>query len=343
MRLSIVIVSYNVKYYLEQCLSSIFASSMASDLEVFVVDNASSDGSIDYLRNRFPQVHYLINSKNLGFAVANNIAIRRSESQYVLLLNPDTVLGEETLTRVCDFMDAHPRAGAAGVKMIDAQGKFLPESKRGFPTMWVSFCKLSGLNRMFPKSRIFGRYHLRYLDPDTAHCVDVLSGAFMLLRRDALKQAGLLDERFFMYGEDIDLSYRVAKSGMEVWYLPYRIMHYKGESAHSSDARYVRLFFRAMVQFYRKHFHGNLLGLLLVRMGMLVGMLSLFLRRKLVHLFLRSTQEMRTPVVYRYPEQSYDQILSEIERHRANRTLSNFILHTETGIAVGSDGDVRIE
>ncbi|MBP5306771.1 MAG: glycosyltransferase family 2 protein [Paludibacteraceae bacterium] len=343
MRLSVIIVSYNVKYYLEQCLSSVFASSMASDLEVFVVDNASSDGTVDYLRTRFPQVHYMINSKNLGFAVANNIAIRRCESDYVLLLNPDTVLGEQTLERVCSFLDAHPRAGAAGVKMIDAKGRFLPESKRGFPTMWVSFCKLSGLNRLFPKSRVFGRYHLRYLDPDSPHRVDVLAGAFMVLRRSVLDQIGLLDERFFMYGEDIDLSYRVSCNGDEVWYLPYRILHYKGESVHASDARYVRIFFRAMVLFYCKHFNGNVFGLLLVRLGMIMGMISLFFQRKFSQLFRRSTQELRTPVTYTYPEQTYEQILSEIERHRNQSAHSNFIFHSDTGISVGSGGDVRIE
>lgn len=208
MKLSIVIVNYRVPYFLEQCLLSVRKSAQGIDTEVWVVDNNSGDGSVEYLQCRFPEVHFVANEENVGFSRANNQAIRLSKGQYVLLLNPDTLIGESTLRTVVDFMDSKPNAGGLGVKMLNGHGRFLPESKRGFPSPWVSFCKLSGLNRLFPHSSRFNRYHLSYLSRDEEHKVEVLSGAFMLMRREALDKVGLLDERFFMYGEDIDLSYQ---------------------------------------------------------------------------------------------------------------------------------------
>lgn len=254
MTLSVIIVNYNVKYYLEQCLESVRRASRALQVEVFVVDNLSTDGSIPYLRVRFPEVTFIENRENVGFARANNQAIRQSTGEYVLLLNPDTIVGEKTLEDFVRFMDAHPEAGGAGAYMLRTDGTFAPESRRGLPTPFVAFCKMSGLAALFPKSRVFGRYYMRYLDENEANEIEIISGAFMWLRREALDKAGLLDEDFFMYGEDIDLSYRIMKSGYKNYFLPSRMLHYKGESTVKSSYRYVYTFYEAMRLFFRKHY-----------------------------------------------------------------------------------------
>lgn len=253
MKLSVIIVNYNVKYFIEQCLLSVLASIETMDAEIFVVDNNSSDGSIEYLRPKFPTVHFIENKDNPGFSKANNQAIRLAKGEYILLLNPDTVVGEDTFTNVCSFMDSHPDGGGLGVKMIDGSGKFLPESKRGFPSPWNSFCKMFGLSKLFPQSKLFARYHLKYLNENKVHQVEVLAGAFMLLRKETLDKIGLLDGNFFMYGEDIDLSYRITLGGYVNYYLPERIIHYKGEST-KKDIRYVKIFYEAMLIFFRKHY-----------------------------------------------------------------------------------------
>lgn len=254
MKLSIIIVNYNVKYFLEQCLCSVRAAVSGLEAEVFVVDNHSTDGSVAYLRPRFPEVVFIENSDNPGFAKANNQAIRQCTGEYVLLLNPDTVIGEESIRSLCFFLDEHPEAGGVGVKMLDGHGVFLPESKRSFPSPWVSFCKIFGLSKLRTNSRIFARYSLPYLDADKQHSVEVLAGAFMMLRHEALDKIGLLDEDFFMYGEDIDLSYRIVQAGYKNYYLPERILHYKGESTKQGDAKYVKAFYGAMLIFYRKYY-----------------------------------------------------------------------------------------
>ena len=254
MTLSVVIVNYNVKHYLEQCLESVCRASEGLQVEVFVVDNLSTDGSIPYLRTRFPEVNFIENKENVGFARANNQAIRLAKGKYVLLLNPDTIVTEHTFADFITFMDAHPEAGAAGAYMLRTDGTFAPESRRGLPTPFVAFCKMSGLASLFPKSRLFGRYYMRYLDENETNEIEVISGAFMWLRREALDKAGLLDEDFFMYGEDIDLSYRIVKSGYKNYFLPSRMLHYKGESTEKSSYRYVYTFYQAMRLFFRKHF-----------------------------------------------------------------------------------------
>lgn len=252
--LSVVIVNYNVKYYLEQCLESVRRASQGLQVEVFVVDNLSTDGSVPYLRERFPEVTFIENNENVGFARANNQAIRQSRGEYVLLLNPDTILCEDTLRRFVDFMDAHPEAGAAGAYMLHADGTFAPESRRGLPTPFVAFCKMSGLTRLFPKSRLFGRYYMGYLDVNEVNRIEAISGACMMLRREALDRVGLLDEDFFMYGEDIDLSYRILQGGYHNYFLPVRMLHYKGESTVKNSYRYVYTFYQAMRLFFRKHY-----------------------------------------------------------------------------------------
>lgn len=254
MKLSVVIVSYNVKYYVEQCLNSLNRALEGIDSEVFVVDNHSKDDSVGYLTRRFRNVTVIDSNHNLGFARANNIAIRRSSGEYVLLLNPDTFVGEDTVSRAIDFMDRHTGAGGVGVKMYNPDGSCAPESRRGLPTPLASFYKMSGLCARFPQSRAFGRYYMGYLSWDEPARIEVISGAFCLLRRSALDKVGLLDEDFFMYGEDIDLSYRLLKGGYENWYLPYPIMHYKGESTQKTSFRYVHVFYQAMLIFFRKHY-----------------------------------------------------------------------------------------
>lgn len=229
-----------------------------TDTEVFVVDNCSTDDSLEMLRKSYPRVKLIANSENPGFAKANNQAIIVSEAEYILLLNPDTLVQENAIHNMLSFMDAHPEAGALGVKMIDGQGRFLPESKRGLPTPAVSFYKILGLSTLFPRSRRFGRYHLGWLDKDKIHSVEILAGACMLVRKDAINKAGLLDEDFFMYGEDIDWSYRILKAGYRNYYFPPgRILHYKGESTKKGSLNYVYVFHKAMAIFAKKHFLGK--------------------------------------------------------------------------------------
>lgn len=307
LKLSVIIVNYNVKYYLDQCFSSVLrafevmkkTSSSDSSVneevaEIIVVDNHSADGSVDYLEKRYPQmlypmVRFVRSAHNLGFARANNIAIRQSRGEYVLLLNPDTIVGEDTLKASVDFMDAHEDAGAVGVRMLGAQGRRAMESRRGLPTPMVSFFKMLGFCNRWPHHRLFGKYYMGYLPWDEPCQIEVVSGAYCMLRRKALDEVGLLDEDFFMYGEDIDLSYRVLKGGYHNYYLPVDILHYKGESTQKSSFRYVHVFYEAMLIFFRKHYSGMTFLLSLPiktaiyakALMALVGMLSERMRKSL--------------------------------------------------------------
>jgi GT2 family glycosyltransferase len=256
--LSVIIVNYNVEFFLEQCLNSVFKALEGIDGEVFVVDNNSLDHSVEMVKAKFPFAKCIENKQNVGFSKANNQAIELSDSKYVLLLNPDTVVEETTFKKVIDFMESNPDAGGLGVRMVDGKGRFLPESKRGLPTPAVAFYKIFGLSRIFKKSPHFNRYHLGYLDEHKNHEIDILSGAFMLMRSEALDKVGLLDETFFMYGEDIDLSYRIQLGGWKNYYCSdTSIIHYKGESTKKSSVNYVFVFYRAMVIFAEKHFSKN--------------------------------------------------------------------------------------
>lgn len=307
LKLSVIIVNYNVKYYLDQCIRSVLrafeemkkASSSDSSVnedvaEIIVVDNHSADGSVDYLEKRYPQmlypmVRFVRSAHNLGFARANNIAIRQSRGEYVLLLNPDTIVGEDALKASVDFMDAHEEAGAVGVRMLGAQGRRAMESRRGLPTPMVSFFKMLGFCNRWPHHRLFGKYYMGYLPWDEPCQIEVVSGAYCMLRRKALDEVGLLDEDFFMYGEDIDLSYRVLKGGYHNYYLPVDILHYKGESTQKSSFRYVHVFYEAMLIFFRKHYSGMTFLLSLPiktaiyakALMALVGMLSERMRKSL--------------------------------------------------------------
>lgn len=245
MKLSIVIVNYNVKQYVEKCLRSVYAASRGIDMEVFVVDNASSDGSVAYLRERFPEVKYIENSRNLGFSKANNIAIRQATGEYVLLLNPDTVISEDVLSGCIAFADTHPKTGAIGVCMHNEDGTIAPESRRSVPTPWIALCKYLGRSR---------RYYMAWLPWDQPCRIEVVSGAFCFLRHTALTEVGLLDEDYFMYGEDIDLSYQLLRHGYENWYLPFNITHFKGRSTIKTSFRYAYVFYKAMLIFFVKHY-----------------------------------------------------------------------------------------
>ncbi len=255
MKLSVVIVNYNVEYFLEQCLYSVRRAMQGIEGEVFVVDNNSVDGSLKMLAQKFPEVKVLANKKNVGFSRANNQAIRASEGEYVLLLNPDTVVEDDTFSKCLTFMDSHPDAGGLGVKMVDGKGQFLPESKRGLPTPATAFYKMFGLCKLFPHSKRIARYYMGHLSNDETNEVEILAGAFMLMRKETLDKVGLLDETFFMYGEDVDLSYRITQGGYRNYYFPEtRIIHYKGESTKKTSINYVFVFYRAMEIFAKKHF-----------------------------------------------------------------------------------------
>ena len=254
MKLSIVIVNYNVKYYLEQCLRSVERAAANIAHEVLVVDNASEDGSMEYLKPRFPNVTWIESKENGGFSHANNIGFGRASGEYILMLNPDTIVTRAALEGCVQFMDAHPEAGAAGVKMINKNGTFAMESRRGIVKPWVAFCKATGLCRRYPKSRLFGHYYMSYLDTEEANPIEMVSGAYMFLRRATLDRVGTLDEQFFMYWEDSDLSYRILKSGEKNYYLPHTIFHYKGESSVKSRLRYRYWLYSSLATFFKKHF-----------------------------------------------------------------------------------------
>lgn len=256
--LSVVIVSYNVRAFLEQCLVSVERASKGLDVEVWVVDNKSVDGSVDMVKRRFPWVKLIVNHDNVGFSVANNQAIRQSLGKHVLLLNPDTVVREDTFTKGLEHMEAHPKVGGMGVPMYDGTGMYLPESKRGLPTPWVAFCRMAGLHHFWPKSNQFNAYYAGHLGEHDTGAVDILAGAYMWMRRDALDEVGLLDEQFFMYGEDIDLSWRLVLGGWENHYCANTsIIHYKGESTKKGSLNYVMVFYNAMLLFAAKHYEGR--------------------------------------------------------------------------------------
>ena len=286
-KVSIVIVSYNVCQLLGECLQSVYRALDGIDGEVFVVDNNSTDDTMATLPPRFPDVHFIANKENVGFARANNQAIRQSESEYVLLLNPDTVVYEPTLRGVLNFMDSHPEAGGAGVRMLTRNGQPAPESRRAVPTPWVSFLKMIGFTR---------RYYMSHLPWNQPSQIEVVSGAFCMLRRKALDQVGLLDEDYFMYGEDIDLSYRLLKGGWQNWYVPFDIVHYKGESTQKSSFRYVHTFYQAMLIFFRKQYgHLNFLLSIPIKVAIyfkaVVALVPMFMEK--LHEFLHPDQEKK--------------------------------------------------
>ncbi len=273
MHLSVIIVNYNVKYFLEQCLHSAIKACLKIDAEILVVDNNSTDGSREYLPKLFPAVTFIWNESNVGFAKANNQAVEMAKGRFILYLNPDTILPEDCIDTCLKFLANNPSAGAVGVKMVDGTGRFLKESKRAFPSPLTSLFKLTGLARLFPRSKLFARYHLGHLSENKNQEVDVLAGAFMMLPKKVLTEIGYFDERFFMYGEDVALSYRIQQAGYKNFYLfETTIIHFKGESTKRGSLNYVRLFYKAMSLFVKKHYSGTKAGLFvfLIQLAILV-------------------------------------------------------------------------
>ena len=265
LQLSVIIVNYNVKLFLEQCLCSVQKAMAGLQAEVIVVDNNSTDNSPEYLETKFPWVRFICNTKNVGFGKANNQGVFLAKGEFILFLNPDTLVPEDCFHQCLDFMHQHKDAGALGIKMIDGSGIFLPESKRAFPSPLTSFFKLTGLSSVFPKSKLFARYHLGHLSKNENHEVDVLAGAFMLVRKKVVDETGAFDEIFFMYGEDVDLSYRVQKATCTAtggnwknyYFAGSSIIHFKGESTKKGSLNYVRMFYQAMSLFVKKHYGGG--------------------------------------------------------------------------------------
>ncbi len=279
MQLSVIIVNYNVKHFLGQCLSSVRKACRNLEAEVLVIDNHSADGSAEYLPGRFPEISFIWKTGNAGFARANNEGWRQARGEYVLFLNPDTLLAEDSLEQCLNFMRQRPDAGALGVKMIDGTGAFLPESKRGLPGPWAAFCKMTGLTRLFPRSRWLARYYLGHLDAAHSHPVDVLSGACMLVKREVLEQTGGFDEDYFMYAEDIDLSYRILQAGWRNYYFAgTRILHFKGESTVRESRAHIRHFYGTMIRFVQKHHRGLSAQIYILLLRILIAVKLLLLR-----------------------------------------------------------------
>jgi GT2 family glycosyltransferase len=254
--LSIIIVNYNVRDFLMHALESIQRAVVNIPREIFIVDNASVDGSVEMVKNRFPDVNLIENQINRGFAAANNQAMKASSGEFIVLINPDTVVQEDTFSRLIEFMEKNPDAGAATCKILNPDGSFSVDSRHSIPTPMTAFWKQIGFSRLFPKSNIFARYNLTYLDENEIYPVDAISGSFMFIRRAAFEKVGYLDEDYFMYCEDVDYCYRITRSGWKIYYAPVSdIIHYKGESTKKNNLDYVLNFNKSLYLFYKKHFH----------------------------------------------------------------------------------------
>ena len=254
MQLSVIILNYNVSYFLQQCVLSVRKALEDIDGEIIVVDNNSKDDSCTMMKRLFPDVQLIENKANLGFPKGNNIGVDKAKGKYICILNPDTVVAEDTFVKMLDFVKSKPDLGIAGCKLIDGTGNFLPECKRGVPTPWVAFTKVLGLYKVFPKSSLFNQYYAQHLDQNQTGKVDILVGAFMVMKRDLYLEVGGFDENCFMYSDDIDLSYSVLKKGKSNYYYhETSVIHYKGEST-VRDGTYMKRFREAMQFFYQKHF-----------------------------------------------------------------------------------------
>ncbi|UCD58574.1 MAG: glycosyltransferase family 2 protein [Candidatus Hydrogenedentota bacterium] len=255
MSLSIIIVSYNTRDLLLAALRSVYGSSYLVEPEVIVVDNASSDGSPEAVRAQFPRCTVIANEENLGFSRANNMALKRAHGRYILLLNPDTVLEPEVLQKMENYMDNRPDVGMVSCKLITADGSLDLACRRSFPSLWDGLCRASGASGLFPKSRLFARYNLTYLDENETCEVDAVNGAFMFVRREAAEQVGLLDEDYFMYIEDLDWCYRFREAGWKIIYHPAAsALHLKGKSGNQHSSAMIRELFKSTETFYRKHY-----------------------------------------------------------------------------------------
>ncbi|RXM49003.1 glycosyltransferase family 2 protein [Flavobacterium sp. YO12] len=270
MQLSVVILNYNVRYFLEQCILSVQEALLTLDAEIIVVDNNSSDDSCLMMKNKFPNIKLIQNDRNFGFPKGNNIGVQFASGKYICILNPDTVVAEDTFTKILAFAEEKQDLGIIGCKLIDGTGSFLPESKRGIPTPWVAFTKIFGLYKVFPKSRIFNRYYAQHLNKDQSGKVEILVGAFMFMKRDLYLELGGFDENCFMYADDIDLSYRaLLKQKSNYYFHETTVLHYKGEST-VKDEKYMLRFQEAMNYFYQKHFKKSWFFTFFIQIGSFV-------------------------------------------------------------------------
>ena len=330
MQLSVIIVNYNVKHFLEQCLYSVLAAVDNMKAEVIVIDNNSTDGSIPYLKPLFPNIHFIQSEHNLGFGKANNLGLQHAKGEYILFLNPDTLVPEDCFTKCIAFLQSQSKAGALGIRMLDGSGKFLPESKRSFPNTTTAFFKLTNLSSLFPKSPVFNKYALGHLDENHNHKVDVLAGAFMMFRRSVLETIGGFDEAFFMYGEDIDLSYRCKLTGFDNWYFAESsIIHFKGESAKQGSSNYVKMFYQAMIVFVNKHYQGK--GAAIFRMFLNTGivvraMVSWF--SSVVKVKANRKQDIKRKTLVVGTKEEYE----KIERSLATKNVS---IHNDDTSSIG--------
>lgn len=279
--LSIIIVNYNVKEFLKNLLHSIQKAAQNLSIEIIVVDNASDDGSVEMIKEKFPDVILIANEKNLGFGRANNIGLKKARGKYFLLINPDTLVAEDTFIKLIEFFETHPEAGMAGCKILNPDGTLQLACRRSFPGPWTSFTKVTGLSNLFPKSKLFARYNLTYLDENQTYEVDAISGSFMMLRKEVYEKVGGFDEQFFMYGEDLDLCYRIQKAGYKIFYVhTTQIIHYKGESTKRSSLDETRVFYNAMHLFVKKHFASSLIVEAILRSAIALRSLFAFLGKK---------------------------------------------------------------
>jgi O-antigen biosynthesis protein len=282
--LSIIIVNYNVKEFLQNLIHSIHKAAKNLTYEIIVVDNASDDGSVEFIREKFPEINLIANNENLGFSKANNIGLTVSKGKYLLLLNPDTLVREDTFTTMINFFENNPDAGLAGCKILNPDGTLQLACRRSFPGPWTSFCKVTGLSNLFPKSKIFARYNLSYLDENQTYEVDAISGSFMMFPRKVYEKIGGLDEQFFMYGEDLDFCYRIQKAGFKVFYVhSTQIIHYKGESTKRSSLDETKHFYNAMHLFVKKHLASSFMVELILRSAIAVrSFIAFWGKRKLI-------------------------------------------------------------
>jgi GT2 family glycosyltransferase len=342
LQLSVIIVNFNVKHFLEQCLQSVLLASKNSTVEIFVVDNNSTDGSKAYLQPLFPQVNFIWLDKNVGFAKANNIAVTKAMGEYILFLNPDTIIAEESLEATISFIKTDERIGAVGVKMIDGSGQFLKESKRAFPSPRISLFKILGLATLFPTSKTFAKYHLGNLPNNENHEVDVLAGAFMLIPKSVLDKVGSFDEAFFMYGEDVDLSYRIQKAGYKNYYFAQTtIIHFKGESTKKGSLNYVRLFYKAMDLFVHKHYKGSnaTLFTFLINTGIrlragLAAISSVFKRNK------QTLFKNKTNIIIS-DEKNYTEVVEILTQHNENVLGRVNIFSNDTKNTLNDIGNIQ--
>lgn len=338
MLLSVIIVNYNVKYFLEQCLFSVQKACAGIEAEVFVIDNNSTDGSREWLEQQFNQVKFRWQTTNDGFGKANNKALKEAKGKYILFLNPDTIVPEDAFEKCLAEMKKNEMIGGLGVRMIDGSGRFLKESKRGFPTAAASFYKMTGLTALFPRSAAFAKYYAGHLDEKKSHIVDVLAGAFMMMSRKAIELTNGFDEDFFMYGEDVDLSYRIQKAGLlNRYFAGTTIIHFKGESTQKFSPSYNEHFYGAMKLFVKKHFTEKkatifFTGLAITAGRMIASFKALFAKKEISH----TVRPMNTAIVA--GQQKFDECLQLIKYASPSLVVSGRIAvnNDDTGMALGT-------